>query len=80
MGTPWEPYAFTEDDKLRINIPEVPDGSREVESTSKIEDLAPKRVRIKRLDLERLEYTPGCPGCHNAKYSKAHRVPTQHCS
>ena len=79
MGTPWKPYAFTEDDRLRIDIPEVSDGSREVEPRARIEDPAPKRVRIERRDLERLGYTPGCPGCYNAKHSRAHRAHTQHC-
>ena len=30
MGAHWEPYAFTEDARLRIDIPEVSDGSREL--------------------------------------------------
>ena len=52
MGTPWKPYAFSEDDKLRIDIPEVSDGSREVEPRARVEDPTPKRVRIERRDLE----------------------------
>ena len=79
MGTPWKPYAFTEDDKLRIDIPGVQDPQREVERREPEENQAPKRFRIERKDLEKLGYTPGCPGCYNARHSRNHRSHTQHC-
>ena len=79
MGTPWKPYNFTEDDKLRVRLPGMTDSSDPVERQPVAEDLPPKRVRIERRDLERLGYTPGCPGCYNAKHRRAHRPHTQFC-
>ena len=39
----------------------------------------PKKVRIERKDLEKIGYTPACPGCYNARHSKAHRPHTNFC-
>ena len=78
MGTPWKPYNFTEDDKLRVSMPVIPDPT-EVTERAVPEDPAPKRIRIERRDLERLGYTPGCQGCYSAKHRKQHRSHTDHC-
>ena len=79
MGTPWKPYNFSDDDKLRIRVPGVTDSTDTVERQPMPEGLPPKRVRIERRDLERLGYTPACPGCYNAKHGRAHRPHTQFC-
>lgn len=41
-----------------------------------VEDPAPRKMRIERADLERLDYTQGCPGCYNARQRRGHRQHT----
>ena len=78
MGTPWKPYNFTESDKLKIALPKMPDPPEPAGSEAD-DDPAPKRVRIEKRDLERLGYTPSCPGCYSAKNNRPHRSHTDHC-
>ena len=78
MGVPWKPYSFTESDQLRVSLPEMPDPV-EPEERSRTEDPAPQRIRIEKRDLEKLGYTPGCPGCYAAKHRRPHRAHTDHC-
>ena len=78
MGTPWKPYNFTDEDQLRIAIPVMLDPIEPTERTQP-EDPAPKRVLNYRKDLEKLGYTPSCPGCYAAKHHRPHRVHTDHC-
>ena len=79
MGTPWKPYNFTDDDKLRINIPGISEKDLPVMPREAVEDPTPKRLRIERRDLEKLGYTPACPGCYNARHRRPHRPHTQFC-
>ena len=64
-GVPWKPYAFTEDDKLRVRLPQVPDDQEvEVKERKVDEDPAPRAFRIVKRDLITHGYTPYCPGCY----------------
>ena len=78
MGTPWKPYNFTESDKLRIALPKIAEPSEPTERVT-IDDPVPKKVRIERRDLEKLGYTPSCPGCYAAKNNRPHRAHTDYC-
>ena len=69
-GTPWKPYGFTDDDRLRSQLPANPNGERSIVERTIVEDPAPRRMRIERNDLERIGYTPGCPGCYNARQAQ----------
>ena len=82
-GTPWKPYAHTDEDRIltRTTLPRPPgvqsepsNGERKIE-----EDPAPKRIRIERRDLERIGYSPGCAGCYSARMGKSHRPHSDQC-
>ena len=78
MGTPWKPYNLTESDSLRVSLPEMQEVPLPVERTV-AEDQSPKMVTIERRDLERLGYTPSCPGCYAARNNRPYRAHTDHC-
>ena len=84
-GTPWKPYAHTSDDALRSSLPAntsvppaLPGGVPEHVVQPDAESV-PRRLRIERRDLEKMGYTPGCPGCYSAKHRRPHRPHTERC-
>ena len=67
VGVHWEPYpgmkgGFELKSKVRL-----PADSEEFTKTAKgDDDCVPRRLRIRKEDLERFGYTAGCPGCRAA--------------
>ena len=67
VGTPWEPYPGAGggfEIKSKVRLPT--ETERIMETIKGKEDYAPRRLRIKKEDLEKYGYTVGCPGCRAA--------------
>ena len=84
-GTPWKPYGHTTADTLRTSLPAAVEpaqpgpGPTPSLTPDPSADIAPRRLRIERRDLERLGYSPGCPGCYSAKHRRPHKPHTETC-
>ena len=79
-GTPWRPCPHLTDDSIRIKPPTCssaePPRATESEASSATDPIAPRRLRIERRDLEKVGYTPGCPGCYAARHRRPHKSHT----
>ena len=67
VGVPWEPYPGAgggTEIKSKVRLPtEQGEFTRPVRGK---EEYIPRRLRIRKADLEKYGYTVGCPGCRAA--------------
>ena len=81
-GTPWKPYLFSDDDKIKIRVPAPVDGTddeRRLRASIQERGAMPRTFKIEKRDVLRYGQTPHCPGCYNQMHGLALRPHTQLC-
>lgn len=79
-GSPWKPYAFTEDDKLRVWLPRFSEDKHNgIKERRVAEDPAPRAFGLIKRGLITYGYTPYRPGCYPVKNLMSHKPHTPMC-
>lgn len=78
-GTPWKPCGFTDDDRVRMRIPEVVKEDVGIDIQARGADVAPKKIRIDTKYVPNHRISPQCPGCYAAANDLNSRHRTLHC-
>ena len=77
QGVPWKPYGWSDEDKLKIALPDT--GSPTEVTLTKPKELIPRSFRITKSDLVKYGHTPQCPGCFADRNSKVHKPHSAKC-
>ena len=77
-GTTWKPYHLTEDDRLRVNLPNADDLDLEprARTSAAAEEYVPRTFKIERRDIPKYKATPNCTGCYHQMHGFRHRPHT----